>query len=344
MDRNTTTGLILIGAVMVAFFMLNQPPDQPMQEDKAEKQIQKESDIEQKESLEIAVNDTNSNSLSVEDSIIGAKLAEQKEQQRLINAFGVFYKAGIGVEKDFTLKNDKISIAISSKGGSINEAKMIEKSDDGKYKYKTHHDFVNEIEEPLSLFEKGSSTMSLVVEDIENSSLIYTKDLFFELVSSTDSSLILRANAGTADKYLQYTYLLPKGKYDVEFQIDYHNLDNVIDPQVDFEWGMKGLSTEKLADDERMICSIMYRYFGEGRDYMTERSDKEEDIQGTMNWIAFKHKFFSSVLISDDEGFTSGKMVQKQLESDDYTISYYTNVELPSQERIPLKFFFGPND
>ena len=344
MDRNTTTGLILIGAVMVAFFMLNQPPDQPIQEDKAEKQIQKESDIEQKESLEIAVNDTNSNSLSVEDSIIGAKLAEQKEQQRLINAFGVFYKAGIGVEKDFTLKNDKISIAISSKGGSINEAKMIEKSDDGKYKYKTHHDFVNEIEEPLSLFEKGSSTMSLVVEDIENSSLIYTKDLFFESVSSTDSSLILRANAGTADQYLQYTYLLPKGKYDVEFQIDYHNLDNVIDPQVDFEWGMKGLSTEKLADDERMICSIMYRYFGEGRDYMTERSDKEEDIQGTMNWIAFKHKFFSSVLISDDEGFTSGKMVQKQLESDDYTISYYTNVELPSQESIPLKFFFGPND
>ena len=344
MDRNTTTGLILIGAVMVAFFMLNQPPEQPIREDKAEKQIQKGSDIEQKESLEIVVNDTNSNSLSVEDSIIGAKLAEQKQQQRLINEFGVFYKAGIGVEKDFTLKNDKISIAISSKGGSINEAKMIEKSDDGKYKYKTHHDFVNEIEEPLSLFEKGSSTMSLVVEDIENSSLIYTKDLFFESVSSTDSSLILRANAGAADQYLQYTYLLPKGKYDVEFQIDYHNLDNVIDPQVDFEWGMKGLSTEKLADDERMICSIMYRYFGEGRDYMTERSDKEEDIQGTMNWIAFKHKFFSSVLISDDEGFTSGKMVQKQLESDDYTISYYTNVELPSQENISLKFFFGPND
>ena len=344
MDRNTTTGLILIGAVMVAFFMLNQPPQQNIQEEKAEKQIQKESDIEQKESLEIVVNDTNSNSLSVEDSIIGAKLAEQKEQQRLINEFGVFYKAGIGIEKDFTLQNDKISLAISSKGGSINEAKMIEKSDDGKYKYKTHHDFVNEIEEPLSLFEKGSSTMSLVVEDIENSSLIYTKDLFFESVSSTDSSLILRANAGTADQYLQYTYLLPKGKYDVEFQIDYHNLDNVIHPQVDFEWGMKGLSTEKLADDERMICSIMYRYFGEGRDYMTERSDKEEDIQGTMNWIAFKHKFFSSVLISDDEGFTSGKMVQKQLESDDYTISYYTNVELPSQENISLKFFFGPND
>ena len=344
MDRNTTTGLILIGAVMVAFFMLNQPSEQPIQQENAKEQIQKESVIKQEEPSEIAVNDTNSNTLSFEDSIIGAQLAEQKEQQRLINEFGIFYKSGTGVEKDFTLQNDKLSLAVSSKGGSINEAKMIEKSADGKYKYKTHHDFVNDIEEPLSLFEKNSSTMSLVVEDIENSSLIYTRDLFFEAVKSTDSSLVLRANTGAADQYLQFSYLLPKGKYDVEFQIDYHNLDDVIDPQVDFEWGMKGLSTEKLADDERMICSIMYRYFGEGRDYMTERSDKEEEIQGTMNWIAFKHKFFSSILISDQEGFTSGKMVQRQLESDDYTISYYTNVELPSQESIALKFFFGPND
>ena len=71
------------------------------------------------------------------------------------------------MEKDFILQNDKISLAVSSKGGSINEARMIEKSDDGKYKYKTHHDFVNDIEEPLSLFERNSSTMSLVVEDVK---------------------------------------------------------------------------------------------------------------------------------------------------------------------------------
>ena len=58
------------------------------------------------------------------------------------------------VEKDFTLQNDKISLAVSSKYGYINEAKMIEKSEDGNHKYKTHHDFVNDIEEPLSLLKK----------------------------------------------------------------------------------------------------------------------------------------------------------------------------------------------
>ena len=81
MDRNTTTGLILIGAVMVAFFMLNQPPEQPIQQENAKEQTQKESEIKQEEPSEIALNDTNSNTLSFEDSIIGAQLAEQKEQQ-----------------------------------------------------------------------------------------------------------------------------------------------------------------------------------------------------------------------------------------------------------------------
>ena len=99
MDRNTTTGLILIGAVMVAFFMLNQPPEQPIQQENAKEQTQKESEIKQEEPSEIALNDTNSNTLSFEDSIIGAQLAEQKEQQRLINEFGVFYKSGIGWRK-----------------------------------------------------------------------------------------------------------------------------------------------------------------------------------------------------------------------------------------------------
>ena len=56
MDRNTTTGLILIGAVMVAFFMLNQPPEQPTQQEN-KRADSKESVIEQEESLEIAVND-----------------------------------------------------------------------------------------------------------------------------------------------------------------------------------------------------------------------------------------------------------------------------------------------
>ena len=63
-----------------------------------------------------------------------------------------------------------------------------------------------------------------------------------------------------------------------------------------------------------MYCSIMYRYFGSGRDYLSARSDKVEQLEGNTNWIAFKHKFFSSVLLSEN-GFPSGKIEQKQLDN-----------------------------
>ena len=53
----------------------------------------------------------------------------------------------------------------------------------------------------------------------------------------------------------------------------------------------------KLAEDERNICTIMYRYFGSTRDYLSEMSDEEDDLQSNINWIAFKHKFFSSILL-----------------------------------------------
>ena len=48
---------------MVAFFMLNQPPEQPTQQENT-KPTQKESVIEQEESLEISLNDTVSNTFS----------------------------------------------------------------------------------------------------------------------------------------------------------------------------------------------------------------------------------------------------------------------------------------
>ena len=77
---------------------------------------------------------------------------------------------------------------------------------------------------------------------------------------------------------------------------------------VSLTWQMNGFCTEKLASDERMITTVMYRRFNEGRDYLSESGDDEllaEDWEGSMNWVAFKHKFFSSVLMSDD-GFKSG--------------------------------------
>ena len=346
MDKNTLTGLILIGAVVIAFMFLNKPNENI--QNTSTNNTTKSEDSEYSNQLNKQnKNDfisSNSNekqgNLNSDSSILQST---EQDLESLKENFGLFYNCATGKENTYILKNDKIKLSISSKGAKIKRADMVELTDKGLYKYKTHNDFVNNVNEPLSLFDERTSSMSLTLVDAEKVIPIRTKDLFFKLVKQNDSCLVFRAQAGSDEKYLEFTYCLSEGKYEVDFNVRYHKIEYDIKPSVDLNWSIIGLSTEKLANDERMYCSVMYRYFGQGRDYITERSDKSENLEGNTNWIAFKHKFFSSILISN-QGFSSGKIEQKQLDSENLTISYATNLTIPSVGDVPMKLFFGPND
>ena len=339
MDKNTTTGLILIGAVVIAFMFLNRSNEEkPIKNEPSSSVSSIKKDNVTSNNEIINSGDELKNSI---DSIGNSSTIEITEElESLKEDYGLFYTAAKGVDRDYVLENDKIRLTFSSKGAQITKAEMIEKDLNGLYKYKTHKAFVSETNEPLMLFDKETTYMSL---DLINESEMETKDLFFNVVKQNDSNLVFRANTSEEDKYLEFSYSLYQGKYEVDFNIDYHKIEYDIKRNVDLSWSMLGLSTEKLANDERMYCSVMYRYFGAKRDYLSERSDKQEKLEGNANWIAYKHKFFSSILISE-EGFPNGEIKQQQLESEDYTISYSSRLVIPSIDQVSLKFFFGPND
>ena len=345
MDKNTLTGLILIGAVIISFMFLNKPNEINNVENQSVV-ASKQNDSRSNKSINSAVDNVDSyesgnNLLSIVDSNDSSLNIQNPET--LKENFGLFYKAAEGTAAPYFLENDKIKLSFSSKGAKIIKAEMVEKTLDGSFLYKTHSAFVGDSNVPLALFDEANSEMSLSMVDADKAIPLESKDLYFKLVKQNDSCLVFRANAGSDDKYLEFMYCLPSGKYEVDFNIGYHKIEYDINPKVDLSWSMDGLSTEKLADDERMYCSVMYRYFGSQRDYFSERSDKKEKLEGNANWIAFKHKFFSSILISEN-GFSDGIIEQSQLESEDYTIAYASKLVVPSSGNVPLKFFFGPND
>lgn len=345
MDKNTTTGLVLIGAVVMAFMFLNQPNEQPNPTSSTSQSNEVISDGNRTEITEFKTTTSSESEIEIDsaDNIIFQKLLAQKEKEKLIENYGIFYGSVTGEEKDYFLENDKIRLSFSSKGARITNAEMVELDEKGQYKYRTYSSFFNDENKPLSLFEKETSLMSLTIVDAEKVIPVETSDLFFDLVKNNDSLLVFRASAGSDDKYLEFSYRLSSSNYDVDFEINYHNIESDIKPDVDLKWSMKGLSTEKLAEDERNICTIMYRYFGSTRDYLSEMSDEDDDLQSNINWIAFKHKFFSSILLSDD-GLGKTKIVHRNLEDDNYTKSYASRTSIPSMGRVPLKFLFVPND
>ena len=185
--------------------------------------------------------------------------------------------------------------------------------------------------------------MSLSLVDAEKVVPIESEDLFFKLTKQNDTLLVFRSFAGSDDKYLEFSYSLSEGNYDVDFEINYHKIENDIKSDVDLKWSMNGLSTEKIASDERIITTIMYRNFGNSRDYLSETSDDEEVLDGNLNWIAYKQKFFSCILLSE-EGIGKSKVSCKVLEGERYTDSYASKSSVPSLGKVSLKFLFIPND
>ena len=344
MDKNTTTGLILIGAVVLAFMFLNKPQE-PLETNSAVTEVDdvSSSKSEAKNSVIITPQESSLNDLDSADLIIYQKLKDQQEQQELIERYGVFFQSISGQEEKFSLENDKIKLSFTNKGARITKAEMVELDDNGLYKYRTYQDFINNENHPISLFEEKTSKMSLSLVDAEKVVPIESEDLFFKLVKQNDSLLVFRSFAGSIDKYLEFSYSLSEGKYDVDFEINYHNIENDIKSDVDLKWSMNGLSTEKIASDERNITTIMYRNFGNSRDYLSETSDDEEVLDGNLNWIAYKQKFFSCILFSE-EGIGKSKVSCKILEGDRYTNSYASKSSIPSLGKVSLKFLFVPND
>jgi YidC/Oxa1 family membrane protein insertase len=367
MDKNTLIGLFLIGAILLTFTVMNNDEEE-------QKSTSEKSKTEEVSKKAIVADTTTQLSLATvvpNDSLIIAEIADSLKMDSVYVAnyvdsvknaaiensknyasvqlekdFGIFASSAVEQAKNYTiLENDKIALKISNKGGQIVDVKLKE--------YQSYADYIATPDSMSGLHLFDESLSSFGVSMVNNGIPFSTENLFFETVGAENISLEADSNVLTyrlhtndPSKYIDFKYALKKGKYDVDFDIEYVNLKNIDD--IDYsnshiKWQMTALATEKLASDERTIATTMFRYFDQKRDYISERASDEEELTSSTNWVAFKHKFFSSIIISET-GFLKGKVSQKQLEGDLHTLEYKASLQLPATSIIKTKFFFGPNE
>ena len=112
MDKNTTTGLILIGAVVIAFMYLNKPQEPQ----KTEQVVTSKSKSKENSEMEIdePVTENKSEISNIEtldsnDLVIYQKLKEQKKKEDLIERYGVFFTSAEGTEEILEIQNKKLN-------------------------------------------------------------------------------------------------------------------------------------------------------------------------------------------------------------------------------------------
>ena len=287
----------------------------------------------------------------VQDSIAQAK-RQQAEQDAKTAAFNrqqavkqkiaadttaLFHAALTGQDKDIVLKNNKVAITLSTKGATVTKAII--------NNYKDNITEANHV----TLFQgkDQSLTYTMAAKEVN----ISTADLYFVPSNITDSTVTFTATAAPG-KTVTLAYRLGKD-YMLHMQMAVKGMEGLFAPgtsTMDVNWKDKCRQQEKGFNFENRYATLTYHNVEGGTDKLSETSQKiDEDIEDSIDWVAFKNQFFSAVMIAKDNFRGHSLMTSIPQEKGSGYLKQYeakmkTFFDPSGKTPSEFEFYFGPND
>jgi YidC/Oxa1 family membrane protein insertase len=345
MDRNTLTGLILIGAILIGYSLWMQPSQEEIE---AQQKKQEEAAAAQAANAEVPAaeetvvlpSDSNHRSDAVPalDSVAQA-LQDSLDRLRKQQRFGSFAAHTDGVEAFHAIQNEQVRLTLSNKGAAPVSGELRE--------------YVTWDSMPLLLFDEETSSFHFNFWADQNTELS-SAELFFEPVASemTAQKAVYRLYGADENQYVQVTYsLTDSSSYMVQASITAVGMDHVLRASEDlFElhWDLQAPTHEKSREAEQQKTTMYYKYMEDEADYVSETSYEKEDLEATIQWVAFKQQFFSTALVSTGGFSKEGASVEtSELDDPRYTkgLSATLGLSFPSSAdpSIPFSIYLGPN-
>jgi YidC/Oxa1 family membrane protein insertase len=334
MDKNSIIGLLLIGAIMIGFTIVNKPDREALEKEQA--QLRQADSLKTLQNVGKSQKVTKFSSIAKHDSTLSDSLIDA---ELLIN-FGKFANATKGIDTIYKIETSKHIIHLSSKGGHIEQVEL--------------KDFKTWEKKELNLCIADSSKFNISVPSDNN--LINTKDLHFNLLgfegdnTSDSSTFILRSNISESE-WIDFKYTAYKDSYKVGFIADFSNAKSLIrvdSKKLAVNWEMVGSRQEKNLDNERNNTTIYYRSSKENEvDKISPLEATKTTIEDPIEWLGFKEQFFANVLISK-----AGILPLSELEtsiivdSQESTKKMQANFEVPFSQsasgKLEFTLFLGP--
>ena len=320
MDKNNIIGFSLIAAVLIGFSIWNQPSAE--------------------ERAEIARQDSIANVKKAQEKNLASKtsVANTATDSSLANAdtTSVLFNALKGTEQDVTLKSEKLTLTLNSKGAVVR--KVLIKG------------FKDRNGNPdVTLFNRNDQNLSYILSTKEEN--IDTKELYFQPSNVTDSTVTFTAQLQGAKK-LVINYQL-KHNYLLHTSIQAQGMNAIFAPNtnsMDVVWQDKCRQQEKGFTFENRYSTLTYHKADGGTDYLSESSEKvDEKIEDKLDWIAFKNQFFSAVMIAKDDFQSNALLTSIPQEKGsgylkDYEAKLKTFFDPTGKKPTEFEFYYGPND
>ncbi|GFZ41631.1 membrane protein insertase YidC [Bacteroides nordii] len=316
MDKNTITGLVLIALLLVGFSFFSRPSEEQLA---AQKRYYDSIAVVQKQEEALKAK-------------TAAALANEKEETTSVDSTSLFFDAMEGKESFTTIQNNLVEITFVNKGGRVYSAMLKDyNGQDGK---------------PIVLFNGSDAEMNFNFYNKKET--VQTRDYYFEVVNKTDSSITMRL-AADKDSYIDFAYTLKPDSYLLGFTIQATGMAGKLasTDYVDISWSQRARQLEKGYTYENRLAELMYKVANDGTDNLSAAKDDEKQIEGRVDWVAFKNQFFSSVFIANqdfDKVAVKSKM-EKQGTGyiKDYSAEMNTFFDPTGKQATDMYFYFGPN-
>ncbi|MBQ6983958.1 MAG: membrane protein insertase YidC [Paludibacteraceae bacterium] len=335
MDKNTWIGFLLIAAIIVGFTMLNRPSKEELAERQrvqdsinlvrmAEREAQRLSD-----SLQLVAGE------ALEQAV--QTVSHEQQQERLQAAYGTFARAAQGEEQFVTLTNEYLRVTLSTLGGRIEQAELLE--------YHASGDSLN----PLCLFRGDESAFALTLITANNR-ILQTSNLYFTpLPSEQPDKAVLRLPTASEDAWIDFVYEL-SDNYMIHLSMEPHNMQTELAQNVnslELQWRQLIPQQEQGRKFEERYAQLQYMLVSGDMEKLSESKDDSAKESARVKWIGYKDQFFSTVLIADDAFSSSQFASTPQSKHSGYIKEYATHTSVPfdltGKTPTGFRWYLGPN-
>ena len=211
--------------------------------------------------------------------------------QKMAEMYGDLSVATQGENKTFSIKTEKLTVHIESKGGKIANASLNEqKNFDGKVMSMVADVPPAQFSESFSFQNRNISTADLFFQPVGN---VPTS------VSGKDSAkLTLRASID-ANRFIEKSYTFKGDKYDIRYNYNMVGLDaDLKNNTYNVDWKATLPRQEKEVKNQRLKTTVIYKSpEAVEKLSMTEAEKKEEVLN--VSWVSFRSQFFTYAIIPD---------------------------------------------
>ena len=350
MDKKSIIGIAVVAVLFLGFAYLNTKEQKKYEQEMAAWQATQDSLAAVNRAAAVAADTTAV--IAPTDSVAVAEAAVAV-RERQVETLGEYLAAAReAAPGEFTVENDVMSVRFSTRGGQVTGVTL---KDYRKYAPRKEEGRPVEMMDP----ETAQFGMTFYVRNGLNNVDVNTLDYVFEadpVTTSPDGAqLVVMRLPVAADASLEYRYLIydtasPERDYLVDFDVRLVNMaaEMANQTQIRLDWVASTYQNEKGFKNENMYTTVAYRFPGDSsvEELSMSEEERSKEVTTSVNWVAFKQQFFSSVFIAPENvsyanmGFTTAQP------GSGYVKNFRAQMTVPytaDTEGYDFAFYYGPN-